>query len=316
MKKIIILACCFLLPFYGMAEVKATANGIDADFKEITLEDALIEIAAVSNIEIKVTGDLSEKITVGYRDIPVEKVLNALLDDYNAMYFRDELTDKIERVRIFSGKGVVLAAPPSEEKDEKASLIPPEQLAEFRDGAFYMKVKINGATLEYLVDTGASMLTIRKRDAYLMSLPVGEEIEITTANGKIKGNITTVDNFEMAGLQLKGVDAVIIDEQNLSVGLIGQNILRHYQVIQHKDMMRIIPSGAVQEAGGQSEKSDNKEQPADNKSPALEIEPAGETPDSSVDVEGAASQQEVNPTGGKVEEGSKDNDNGNSGVTQ
>lgn len=284
------MACCLLLPLYGFAEVKKTTNGINADFDDVTLEEALTEISQVLNIEIKATGDLSEKVTVGYTDTSVEKVLNALLDDYNAMYFRNDVSGVIERVRIFSGKGVVLAPKPEENKaeGEKVPPVPPEQLAEYRDGAFFMPVKINGATMSYLVDTGATMLTVRKQDAFIMSLPVGEEIEINTANGKIKGNITTIDNFEMAGLQLQSVDAVIIDDRSLSVGLVGQNILRHYQVIQHKDMMRLIPSAQVQPQSNNTGNKANQpqaQQPSANSAPQQQTAPQN-TPTQPLKIEG------------------------------
>ncbi len=112
MKKIVTLFFCCVLPFYGVTEVRQTATGIEADFEDVTLEDALTEIATTFAIEIKSSGDLSEKITVGYSDTSLEKVLDALLDDYNAMYFRNKVTGDIEQVRIFSGKGVVLAQNP------------------------------------------------------------------------------------------------------------------------------------------------------------------------------------------------------------
>lgn len=272
MKKIIAVVLLFVLPFTGFAEVSRTATGINADFKDVTLEDALLEIANAFDIEIKTTGDLSEKVTVGYSNSSIEKVLNSLLDDYNAMYFRNEQSGEIERVRIFSGKGVVLAPKPEEKAEggEKVPPVPPEQLAEFRNGAFYMKVKINGATMEYLVDTGATLLTIRRADAFILSLPIGEEVEITTANGKIKGSMTTVNNVEMAGLQLKDVDAVIVDD--LAVGLVGQNLLANYQVIQAKNTMRLIPTANVE---GQAPPASNNADP--NQAPQGQV-PQGQTP--------------------------------------
>lgn len=305
MKKIITIAFLFIFPFFAFAEVQKTENGINANFSDITLEEALVEIANAFNIEIKTSGDLSEKINVGYSNVSLDKVFAALLDDYNTMYFRNEGTGEIESIRIFAGKGVVLPPPQEVAKqdgDKDIGQIPPEQLASAKDGGFYMNVGINGATLSYLVDTGASMLTVRQQEAYLMSLPVGEEVQISTANGKATGNLTTIAKFSMAGLELTDVEAVIVSDMNLQTGLIGQNILRNYHVVQKDGIMQIIPNRPnqipVKDTAQSNPQNNNQASPQEGQQPA---QPKTNDPQtSSQTTEPQTNQSESTTTSGEL----------------
>lgn len=114
-----------------------------------------------------------------------------------------------------------------------------------RDGHFYVQGKVQGTPILFMVDTGATSVTVGEAFARRAGLPQGEPTTFMTANGTLRG--TTVRGIEVSagpfsvssanvGVGLVGGDA--------DQGLLGQSFLSRFEVtISRKEMVLRRPRG-------------------------------------------------------------------------
>jgi len=101
----------------------------------------------------------------------------------------------------------------------------PRELTRGPDGHFYADAQVNGTTIRFLVDTGASMVVLTRQDAQragiqtpstrAMAMGVGGPIEVIPV---------TLDRVAVGGIEARGVQAAIADETPVS--LLGQSYLQ------------------------------------------------------------------------------------------
>jgi aspartyl protease family protein len=91
------------------------------------------------------------------------------------------------------------------------------------DGLFYLTAQVNGKPVRFIVDTGASLVVLSKDDAARTGVQRGEVISATTANGATAMQRATIEQFDLAGRQLRDVRAIVAGQGDVS--LIGQNVL-------------------------------------------------------------------------------------------
>lgn len=103
------------------------------------------------------------------------------------------------------------------------------------DGHFRANAQINGATVKLMVDTGASIIALTPRDASRAGLDLQElprTAQISTANGRITARIAMLKRVRIAGVEVRNVEAVVVEE-GLEQSLLGMsflNKLKSYQV--------------------------------------------------------------------------------------
>ncbi len=105
-----------------------------------------------------------------------------------------------------------------------------------RDGHFYVAGTINGQTLTFMVDTGASMVAISQVVAQRLGLSTGRPISIGTAGGMTQGMEIAGLTLRMGGMTLNNVRIVVLPNMP-GEALLGQNVLQHMDVIQTTDRM-------------------------------------------------------------------------------
>ena len=95
-----------------------------------------------------------------------------------------------------------------------------------RGGHFTSMGSINGVSVQFVVDTGASMISIGAADARRIGLDAvgGERAWAQTANGVIAVTRLRLKNVRVGGISLDGVDA-LIHENDLPVVLLGMSFL-------------------------------------------------------------------------------------------
>jgi aspartyl protease family protein len=94
-------------------------------------------------------------------------------------------------------------------------------------GQFHVVAQIDGTDTEFLVDTGADTVALSVPEAERLGIvvdrtqfqPIGR-----SASGVAYGTVVRLDRFEVAGKELRGVEAVVLD--GLSTNLLGQSVLR------------------------------------------------------------------------------------------
>jgi aspartyl protease family protein len=105
------------------------------------------------------------------------------------------------------------------------------------DGHFYLDAQVNGRTVHFLVDTGASGVALSRDDAQAVGLAldrgtmkVGEG-----ASGDVMGQWVELDSVEVGHRTVSDVPAVVMEGGLQS--LLGQNVLREFDIEVHGDEM-------------------------------------------------------------------------------
>jgi len=111
-----------------------------------------------------------------------------------------------------------------------------------RDGHFRVQGSINGQPVVFLVDTGASLVSVTDALARKAGLTGGERTTFRTANGTREGMVMqaesiTVRSLAVSGLRV-GTGYTGEDEKD---ALLGQNFLRHFDVEIKSDRMVLHP---------------------------------------------------------------------------
>lgn len=98
-------------------------------------------------------------------------------------------------------------------------------------GHFIERGQINGKTMVYMVDTGASSVAIGRSDAERMGLPFlkGQPVMMRTANGDVQGWRLRLDSVRVGDVEVFGVDAVVAPLPMPYV-LLGNSFLAHVQM--------------------------------------------------------------------------------------
>ncbi len=98
-------------------------------------------------------------------------------------------------------------------------------------GHFIERGQINGKTMVYMVDTGASSVAIGRSDAERMGLPFlkGQPVMMRTANGDAQGWSLRLDSVRVGDVVVFVVDAVVAPLAMPYV-LLGNSFLAHVQM--------------------------------------------------------------------------------------
>ncbi len=98
-------------------------------------------------------------------------------------------------------------------------------------GHFFTTGTINGVSVRFLVDTGASMISLGASDARRMGLDFnrGQKGISQTANGQVMVSKVQLDNVRIGGMTLHQVDAVI-HQTDLPIALLGMSVLNRMEM--------------------------------------------------------------------------------------
>ena len=105
-------------------------------------------------------------------------------------------------------------------------------------GHFIDSGTINGSTMQYMVDTGASTVAIGRTDAERMELKYlsGQPVRMSTANGDTEGWRMKLDSVRIGDVEVYGVEA-IVTPQPMPFVLLGNSFLTEFQITRTNDQM-------------------------------------------------------------------------------
>ena len=109
------------------------------------------------------------------------------------------------------------------------------------DGHFYADVQVNGATVNFMVDTGASGIALTIDDAQRAGLQFSRssfEVVGEGASGPVKGQLVSLDRVRLGSKTLQNTEAVIIDGGSQS--LLGQSFLQQFGEVRIKDDTMVL----------------------------------------------------------------------------
>ena len=107
-----------------------------------------------------------------------------------------------------------------------------------RGGHYLLTGFINGAEALFLVDTGATNISVPVEIAQRAGLTKGAPITISTANGYSTAYRTSIDSLMMGELEFRNARAHINPGLSDAV-LLGMNVLQHYELVQSGDTLII-----------------------------------------------------------------------------
>lgn len=104
-----------------------------------------------------------------------------------------------------------------------------------RGGHFRVEGSVNGRRMNFMVDTGASMIALTERDAAMLGFHPGARdylASVNTANGTVRAAPVVLDLVEIDDVLVRNVAAVVLPDSALSDNLLGMTFLsrlRHFE---------------------------------------------------------------------------------------
>jgi aspartyl protease family protein len=99
-------------------------------------------------------------------------------------------------------------------------------------GHHFTEGQINGVTLKFLVDTGATTIAMNSGDAKYAGIDYkkGERIQVETANGITSAYRVVINTLKLGSLVLNQVDGVVVEGGSPAVVLLGMSALNRLEM--------------------------------------------------------------------------------------
>ena len=94
---------------------------------------------------------------------------------------------------------------------------------------YISSANINGKRLQVLVDTGANLVAMSGRDANRLNIDYqqGIPVMVRTASGEVPSYQVTLRSVDVGGIQVRGIQAVVIEGEYPETVLLGMSFLQH-----------------------------------------------------------------------------------------
>jgi aspartyl protease family protein len=99
-------------------------------------------------------------------------------------------------------------------------------------GHFVANGTVNGRPVQFVVDTGATYMAIDRTVADRIGLDYkrGTPVQSMTVNGAVRGWRVTLASVQVGGSTEQNVDAIVVDNHYLPVGLLGMSYLNRFDM--------------------------------------------------------------------------------------
>ena len=111
-------------------------------------------------------------------------------------------------------------------------------LEQDRNGHYLAEGQINGRSVTFLVDTGATDVALPESTARALGLDFGPKVRVMTAAGPASAWVTRLDEVVVGGIRRKNVRATITDGEFNGI-LLGMSFLKYYD-LQQQDGRLVI----------------------------------------------------------------------------
>ena len=113
-----------------------------------------------------------------------------------------------------------------------------------RDGHYVFPGEINGQRVTFLLDTGATLVSVPAQLAENLSLRAGAPMQAVTANGTVTTYATRIDSLAFGPFDLRGVPASLNPGMRGEQILLGMSVLKHLEFTQRGDTLVLRPLGS------------------------------------------------------------------------
>ena len=109
-------------------------------------------------------------------------------------------------------------------------------------GHFVTGGTVNGISLRFLVDTGASVVALSTEDAKRAGVNylAGSRGQVQTANGLATVYLVKLDSLQIGEIVLNNVDAAVVEGEKLPISLLGMSFLNRMEMKRAGDTLTLI----------------------------------------------------------------------------
>jgi aspartyl protease family protein len=135
----------------------------------------------------------------------------------------EKMTATTPALAMTSSQQPTFAAPYTADAGSRSLSIPPDAR-----GHFLTDGRIDGQRIDFMVDTGASVIALNETSAArfgLRPMPADYNMTVNTANGAVRGARTRLAMVDVGGLIVRDVDAMVLPDEALSENLLGLSFL-------------------------------------------------------------------------------------------
>ncbi|MGH1461322.1 MAG: retropepsin-like aspartic protease family protein [Neptuniibacter sp.] len=108
-----------------------------------------------------------------------------------------------------------------------------------RSGHYVAPGKINGTEVTFLLDTGATTVSVPSNIADKIGLKYGHRQQVGTANGMIDVYSTELDAVQLGGITLNNIRGHINPHMDNSTVLLGMSFMRDLEITQKGDFLTL-----------------------------------------------------------------------------
>ena len=104
------------------------------------------------------------------------------------------------------------------------------------------RLELDGVSVRFLVDTGATLVSMSSADATRIGISYtkGERGTTYTANGPALAYRIKLDTVKVGDITLHGVDGLVLDGEKLPVILLGMSFLNRMEMRREGTSMTLI----------------------------------------------------------------------------
>jgi aspartyl protease family protein len=106
-------------------------------------------------------------------------------------------------------------------------------------GHFLVEGQVNGGSVRFLVDTGATQVSLTSTDATRLGIDYrkGQPGLVGTANGTVIAYKVTLDTVRVGDIAINNVDAVVLEGGQLPFALLGMSFLNRMEMKREGQVM-------------------------------------------------------------------------------
>lgn len=109
-------------------------------------------------------------------------------------------------------------------------------------GQYRIRGTINGSVVDFLIDTGASVVAMSRADADALGIDVegGRDGSVQTAQGVVGSHFVTLDRVVVGGISVHNVQAAVIDGNYPVEVLLGMSFLRQVGMEEEAGVLTLV----------------------------------------------------------------------------
>jgi aspartyl protease family protein len=133
---------------------------------------------------------------------------------------------------------VTVSPPPASEPRQVPTVARIVAVRKDRRGHFRVEASINGRHMDMMVDAGASVVALGRRDAQQIGLnpaPRDFTAQVRIAKGVVRAAPARLDAVEIGGIVVRNVSAMVVPDEALSENLLGLSFLSRLRRYDYSD---------------------------------------------------------------------------------